>query len=158
MRNVFVGEQKMNIEIRKIDAESAKYAAELEKLCFAEPWSEKAIMEEAERGYFIAAFIDGAFAGYAGMTQVLDERDICNVATVPEFRGKGVGRAIVEALIENARETGASVVMLEVRASNKAAITLYEKAGFSLVGKRKNFYSFPREDALLYNYYIEQNT
>ena len=108
--------------------------------------------------HFIAAFIDGAFAGYAGMTQVLDERDICNVATVPEFRGKGVGRAIVEALIENARETGASVVMLEVRASNKAAITLYEKAGFSLVGKRKNFYSFPREDALLYNYYIEQNT
>ncbi len=148
----------MNIEIRKIDAESAHLAAELEKLCFAEPWSAKAIMEEAERGYFIAAFADGAFAGYAGMIQVLDERDICNVATVPEFRGKGVGRAIVAALLENAKITGASVVMLEVRASNTAAIALYEKMGFTLVGKRKNFYSFPKEDALLYNYYTEQNT
>ena len=147
----------MNVEIRKIDAESARLAAELEKLCFSEPWSEKAILEEAERGFFVAAYIGGAFAGYAGMTQVLDERDICNVATVPEFRGMGVGKALVSALLASARETGASVVMLEVRKSNAAAIALYEKAGFTLVGQRKNFYSFPREDALLYNYYIEQN-
>ena len=144
----------MNIEIRRIDAESAKCAAELEKLCFSEPWSEKAILEEAERGFFIAAYIDGVFAGYAGMTVVLDERDVCNIATVPEFRGMGVGKALTLALIESARETGASVVMLEVRESNAAAIALYEKAGFTLVGKRKNFYALPREDALLYNYYV----
>jgi ribosomal-protein-alanine N-acetyltransferase len=144
----------MNIEIRKIDADSAKLAAELEKMCFSEPWSEKAILEEAERGYFIAAYLDGVFAGYAGMTCVLDERDICNIATVPQFRGMGVGKALTNALIESAKETGASVVMLEVRKSNSAAIALYEKAGFTLVGQRKNFYCLPREDALLYNYYI----
>jgi ribosomal-protein-alanine N-acetyltransferase len=145
----------MEIEIRRMDAESTKCAAELEKICFSEPWSEKAILEEAERGYFIAAYLDGAFAGYAGMTCVLDERDVCNVATVPQFRGMGVGKALVSALIESARETGASVVMLEVRKSNSAAIALYEKAGFNLVGERRNFYACPREDALLYNYYIE---
>jgi ribosomal-protein-alanine N-acetyltransferase len=144
----------MNIEIRKIDADSAKLAAELEKMCFSEPWSEKAILEEAERGYFIAAYVDGVFAGYAGMTCVLDERDVCNIATVPQFRGMGVGKALTNALIESAKETGASVVMLEVRKSNSAAIALYEKAGFTLVGQRKNFYCLPREDALLYNYYI----
>ena len=144
----------MNIEIRKIDAESAACAAELEKICFSEPWSEKAILEEAERGFFIAAYIDGEFAGYAGMLCVLDERDVCNVATVPHFRGKGVGRALVQALIESARESGASVIMLEVRKSNAAAIALYEKSGFTLVGQRKNFYTMPREDALLYNYYV----
>ena len=144
----------MNIEIRKIDAESAKLAAGLEKLCFSEPWSEKAILEEAERGYFVAAYIGGAFAGYAGMLCVLDERDICNVATVPEFRGMGVGKALVASLIESARDSGASVIMLEVRKSNAAAIALYEKAGFICVGERKNFYTRPREDALLYNYYI----
>ncbi|MBQ8449010.1 MAG: ribosomal protein S18-alanine N-acetyltransferase [Clostridia bacterium] len=144
----------MNIEIRKIDAESAKLAAGLEKLCFSEPWSEKAILEEAERGYFVAAYIGGAFAGYAGMTCVLDERDVCNVATVPEFRGMGVGKALVASLIESARNGGASVIMLEVRKSNAAAIALYEKAGFTRVGERKNFYTRPREDALLYNYYI----
>ena len=142
----------MNIEIRKIDAESAKLAAGLEKLCFSEPWSEKAILEEAERGYFVAAYIGGAFAGYAGMTCVLDERDVCNVATVPEFRGMGVGKALVASLIESARNGGASVIMLEVRKSNAAAIALYEKAGFTRVGERKNFYTRPREDALLYNY------
>ncbi len=144
----------MNIEIRKIDADSAKLAAELEKMCFSEPWSEKAILEEAERGYFIAAYLEGVFAGYAGMTCVLDERDVCNIATVPQFRGMGVGKALTNALIESAKETGASVVMLEVRKSNSAAIALYEKAGFTLVGQRKNFYCLPREDALLYNYYI----
>ena len=151
---VFINENKMNIEIRKMDAESAHLAAELEKLCFSEPWSEKAILEEAERGFFVAAYIDGVFAGYAGMTCVLDERDVCNIATVPELRGRGVGMALTQALIESARETGASVVMLEVRKSNAAAIALYEKSGFTLVGRRKNFYCLPREDALLYNYYI----
>jgi ribosomal-protein-alanine N-acetyltransferase len=145
----------MNIEIRKIDADSAKLAAELEKMCFSEPWSEKAILEEAERGYFIAAYLDGVFAGYAGMTCVLDERDVCNIATVPQFRGMGVGKALTDALIASARESGASVIMLEVRKSNAAAIALYEKAGFTLVGQRKNFYTLPREDALLYNYYID---
>ena len=145
----------MNIEIRKIDAESAHFAAELEKRCFSEPWSEKAILEEAERGFFVAAYIDGAFAGYAGMLCVLDECDVCNIATVPEFRGRGVGKALTNALIESARESGASVIMLEVRKSNAAAIALYEKAGFTLVGQRKNFYTLPREDALLYNYYID---
>ena len=144
----------MNIEIRKIDEESARLAAELEKLCFSEPWSEKAILEEAERGFFVAAYIDGDIAGYAGMLCVLDERDVCNIATVPHFRGKGVGRALTDALIASARESGASVIMLEVRKSNAAAIALYEKAGFTLVGQRKNFYTMPREDALLYNYYI----
>ena len=144
----------MNVEIRKIDAESAKLAAELEKLCFSEPWSEKAILEEAERGFFVAAYADGVFAGYAGMLCVLDERDVCNIATVPAFRGMGVGKALTQALIESAKETGASVIMLEVRKSNAAAISLYEKLGFTLVGERKNFYTLPREDALLYNYYI----
>lgn len=144
----------MNIEIRKIDAESAACAAELERLCFSEPWSEKAILEEAERGFFIAAYIEGEFAGYAGMLCVLDERDVCNIATVPHFRGKGVGMALTQALIESAHESGASVIMLEVRKSNAAAIALYEKAGFTLVGQRKNFYTMPREDALLYNYYV----
>lgn len=144
----------MIIEIKKIDEQSAEFAALLERICFSHPWSEKAILEEAERGYFIAAFGDGSFAGYAGMTAVLDERSVCNIAVMPEFRKHGIGKLLVGALIKNARETGTSVIMLEVRESNAAAIALYEKMGFELVGKRKNFYDMPAEDALLYNLYL----
>ena len=144
----------MNIEIKRIDEDSACLAAELEKICFSEPWSAQGILDEAQRGCFIAAYADGVFAGYAGMTAVLDERDICNVAVSPDFRGMGIGKALVGALIDDAKKTGASVVMLEVRKSNASAIALYEKAGFELVGQRKNFYNRPREDALLYNYYF----
>lgn len=144
----------MNIEIKKIDEQSAKEAAVLETICFSHPWSEKAIIEEAEHGYFIAAYCDGAFAGYAGMTCVLDERGICNIAVVPSFRGNGVGKALVMALIDSAKADNASVMMLEVRQSNTAAIALYEKMGFELVGKRKNFYDAPKEDAMLYNLYF----
>ena len=93
----------MNIEIKKIDEQSARFAALLERICFSHPWSEKAILEEAERGYFIAAFADGCFAGYAGMTAVLDERSICNIAVMPEFRKHGIGKILVADLIENAQ-------------------------------------------------------
>ena len=144
----------MNIEIKRIDEDSAHLAAELEKICFSEPWSAQGILDEAQRGCFIAAYVDGVFAGYAGMTAVLDERDICNVAVSPDFRSMGIGKALVGALIDDAKKTGASVVMLEVRKSNASAIALYEKTGFKLVGQRKNFYNRPREDALLYNLYL----
>lgn len=141
-------------EIRRIDGESACKAALLEQLCFSHPWSEKAILEEAQRGYFVAAYLDGAFAGYAGMTEVLDECGICNVAVMPECRRHGIGEALVADLIRRARETNAFVIMLEVRRSNAPAIKLYEKMGFELVGERKNFYDKPKEDALLYNFYL----
>lgn len=144
----------MNIEIRKIDAFSAKLASELEKETFSSPWDEKSILAEASRGYFIAAFDNDVFLGYAGALSVLDECDICNVAVKADFRGRGVGKALVNDIIDFAKETKKSVVMLEVRRSNAPAVSLYEKLGFVKVGERKNFYDFPREDALLYNLYI----
>ena len=144
----------MNIEIRKIDDFSAKLAAELEKETFSSPWDEKSILAEAERGYFIAAFDKDVFLGYAGALSVLDECGICNVAVKADFRDRGVGKALVNDIIDFAKETKKSVVMLEVRRSNAPAVALYEKLGFVKVGERKNFYDFPREDALLYNLYI----
>ena len=150
----FLGLEEPKIEIRRIDEESAYMAAVLERIYFPHPWSEKAILEEAQRGYFVAAYLDGAFAGYAGMTEVLDECGICNVAVMPECRRHGIGEALVADLIRRARETNAFVIMLEVRRSNAPAIKLYEKMGFELVGERKNFYDKPKEDALLYNFYL----
>ncbi len=150
----FLGLEEPKIEIRRIDEESAYMAAILERIYFSHPWSEKAILEEAARGYFIAAYFDGVFAGYAGMTEVLDECGICNIAVMPEFRRHGVGKVLVADLIRRAKEKNAFVIMLEVRKSNIPAIKLYEKMGFELVGERKNFYDKPQEDALLYNLYL----
>ena len=150
----FLGLEEPTIEIKRIDEDSAYMASLLEKMCFSHPWSEKAILEEAARGYFVAAYLDGAFAGYAGMTEVLDECGICNVAVMPECRRHGVGEVLVADLIRRAKEKNAFVIMLAVRRSNVPAIKLYEKMGFELVGERKNFYDKPKEDALLYNFYL----
>ena len=136
--------------------ESALYVAELEKLCFSAPWSYEMLCSESEsaEGEFLCAFVGGEFAGYAGMLCVLDEGQICNVAVCPLFRRMGVGEALMEAQRKAAVSRGLSVMMLEVRASNTAAQKLYEKTGWEKVGVRKNYYSFPREDGVLYNLYL----
>ena len=135
---------------------SAEEAAALEKICFSSPWSADSLIEASGRAdsSFLTAFVDGKFAGYAGMLCVLDEGQICNVAVCPAFRRMGVGEALMAAQREIALSRGITVMMLEVRASNSAAQRLYEKLGWEKLGTRKNFYSSPREDALLYNLYL----
>ena len=80
---------------------------------------------------------------------MLDEGYITNVAVSPDFRRQGIARALIEALLAKARENGLAFVTLEVRESNAPAIALYTGAGFEPVGKRKNFYSNPTENAVL---------
>ena len=145
-----------NIEILPMTKTSAEEAAALEKICFSSPWSADSLIEASGRAdsSFLTAFVDGKFAGYAGMLCVLDEGQICNVAVCPAFRRMGVGEALMAAQREIALSRGITVMMLEVRASNTAAQRLYEKMGWEKLGTRKNFYSSPREDALLYNLYL----
>ncbi|MBQ7309167.1 MAG: ribosomal protein S18-alanine N-acetyltransferase [Clostridia bacterium] len=145
-----------NIEILPMTKTSAEEAAALEKICFSSPWSADSLIEASGRAdsSFLTAFVDGKFAGYAGMLCVLDEGQICNVAVCPAFRRMGVGEALMAAQREIALSRGITVMMLEVRASNTAAQCLYEKLGWEKLGTRKNFYSSPREDALLYNLYL----
>ena len=147
---------KQQVEIVPMTKESAMLAAELEKICFSAPWSYEMLCSEAEsaEGEFLCAFVGGEFAGYAGMLCVLDEGQICNVAVCPHFRRMGVGEALMEAQRSAGLARGLCVMMLEVRASNAPAQRLYEKLGWEKVGVRKNFYSSPREDGVLYNLYL----
>ena len=124
--------------------------AGLEKECFSEPWSEKAITESLENGTFFFVFEEeGEILGYAGLQIVLDEGYVTNIAVTSKARKKGIGSALTEKIISFGREKKLSFVTLEVRESNLAAISLYEKFGFKTVGKRKNFYTAPSEDALI---------
>ena len=124
--------------------------ASLERECFAEPWSETSLgLLLGERAVGFAAFVDGRLAAYAGMTHVLDEGQITNIATYPEFRRQGLGKMLLLALDEFSTDNGISFLSLEVRESNLAARALYASCGWVDAGVRKNFYRFPTENALI---------
>ena len=123
--------------------------AELEKLCFSDPWSEKSIETEltCRLSAWLVALEGEQVVGYVGSQTVIDESDMMNIAVHPDFRRRGIAEALVAALEAALRQRGSRALTLEVRDSNVAAITLYEKLGFSQVGLRKNYYRNPREDA-----------
>ncbi len=126
--------------------------AALEKECFASPWTQETLLEETDNptAVFLAAKQDGKVIGYIGSNNILGEVFITNIAVKNEYRRTGVASLLLDTLIKKCKSEKAVYITLEVRKSNFAAIKLYEKYGFSLVGERKNFYSNPYEDALLY--------
>ena len=125
--------------------------AELEKVCFSDPWSENSIASENDNrlSYWLVAEVDGVVAGYVGSQTVLDAADMMNLAVSPDYRRQGIGQALVNALVEQLRENKVIALLLEVRVSNAPAIALYENLGFEQVGRRPQYYHNPREDALI---------
>ncbi len=142
---------KYKISIRAFKKSDAQSVALIEKECFSKPWSENAILESfcSNTVFFCAENSLCKIVGYAGMQHVLDEGYVTNVAVLPQYRGFSVGTRLVEALIDYGIKNDMSFISLEVRESNNPAISLYEKHGFSRVGKRKNFYDAPKEDAVI---------
>ena len=139
------------IRFTEMKAEHVPQVAELEKLCFADPWSEKSIEGELNNywAYWVVALWDDRVIGYIGSQSSFDETDVMNVAVHPDFRRKGIAESLIDTLIQELKNRGSHALMLEVRASNAPAIALYEKLGFRQVGLRKNYYRNPKEDALI---------
>ena len=125
--------------------------AQLEKICFSDPWSERSIASELDNNlaFWLVAVEGETVAGYIGSQTVMEETDMMNVAVHPDFRRQGIAEALVNGLVEYLKAMGSRCLTLEVRASNAPAIALYEKLGFSEIGRRKNYYRNPREDALI---------
>lgn len=90
-------------------------------------------------------------AGFIVARLIADELHVNNVAVRPEFRGQGLGSALLQTTLGQAQEREAKIAQLEVRAGNEAAQKLYQKCGFAVVGRRKDYYRQPTEDALLMN-------
>lgn len=136
----------MPMELRHVEAVAA-----MEKLCFSDPWSENSVRSELENplSLWLVAESDGAVIGYVGSQSVLGESDMMNLAVSPSARRCGVGRALVVELVSRLGEQGNYQLTLEVRASNDGAQQLYQQLGFLEVGRRKNYYSNPKEDALI---------
>ena len=137
------------IDIQPITPDDLSAVARLEQLCFPEaPWSEKALLLLCrEHGTGFVAREEHRILAYGGMTYAADEGSVTNIATHPDARRRGLGLALTRALIRRGEELGLQSLYLEVRTGNAAAIALYRKAGFEPVGRRKNFYQSPREDA-----------
>lgn len=137
--------------IRYMEERDIPVVARLEQEAFSEPWSEKAFHDSMKLSYslFLVAEEEEELAGYAGMYLVADEGDVTNVAVFEKWKRHGVGTMLVNAMLQEAKKRGATAATLEVRKSNCPAITLYEKAGFESVGIRKNFYDYPKEDAVI---------
>ena len=142
------------MEYRIIDITEAqlKQIEAIEQQCFSCPWTLEQLRSQLsdDRHVFLAAVAEsGAVLGYVGMMFVLDEGYISNVAVAPARRRQGVADALISALMMRAEELGLAFVTLEVRAGNEPAKALYAKHGFVPVGRRKNYYDLPKEDAIL---------
>ena len=139
------------IEIVKMEEFHVAQIAQLEKLCFSDPWSEKSVASELNNrlSLWLVALDGDTVAGYVGSQSVLDEADMMNIAVHPDYRRQGIGRDLVLALAEALQKKGIRGLMLEVRQSNAPAIALYEQLGFQQVGMRPNYYRNPKEDALI---------
>ena len=122
----------------------------IERDSFSTPWSEILFMNEIHKPQSLpkAARCRGKLVGYICANYVLDEGHILNVTVHPEYRRQGVAEALVRHVTALLAERGCRVIFLEVRTSNNAAKAMYERAGFSVIGARKNYYTHPAEDAL----------
>ena len=141
----------MKLSFREMVPEDAEQVEKVEQACFAIPWSRKSFWEEAanENTFYLLALDDGEVIGYAGTWLVAGEAQITNVAVAPEYRGKGVGTALMTELVRHVKEQGITAMTLEVRPSNAPALALYAKFGMKEAGRRKGYYSDNGEDAII---------
>lgn len=139
------------MEYQLMTQEHVKQIAAIEAQCFSAPWSENSISGELTNplSLWLVAADGDKVAGYVGSQSVMGEADMMNLAVLPSFRRQGVGKKLVLELIRTLSLNGVSSLTLEVRVSNTPAVELYQGLGFVQVGRRPNYYSSPREDALI---------
>ncbi len=142
----------MNYQLIPMTSEHLDQVAEIERLCFSDPWSRRMLSEHLENecaATIVVQGTDGTVLGYAGLLVVLDEGYITNVAVRPEYRRQGIASELLKVFRRFGEGNHMAFLTLEVRASNTAARALYQKHGYAEVGCRKNYYEHPKEDAII---------
>ncbi len=139
--------------IREMTLEDIPAVLEIDRASFSNPWPERSyryeLTDNPAAQLFVTKLDDGTLVAFLGYWLFVDEVHISTFAVHPEFRMQGIGEHLLKNAMATAAEKGAQVVTLEVRESNKAAIILYEKLGFEVVGSRNGYYRDNNEDAIL---------
>lgn len=143
----------MKIKIQPMQRNQVEDVLKIEEQAYGEHhWSRDSFYGELSNNlahYYCAFDLDGNLIGYAGSWQVIDEAHITTIAVKPELKRKKIGEALLNKIISDCYKNEIKYITLEVRASNLAAISLYEKYGFKSLGKRKGYYQNNNEDALI---------
>jgi len=154
-------ENRMHVRIVPMNGDHLDEVAELERICFSVPWSRNMLAEELDNllsAFLVALDDNDRVVGYAGLQVVLDEGYITNVAVRPECRRQGVAAKLLQVFLDFAKANRLAFLTLEVRASNYDAIALYGSRGFRSVGRRKNYYEHPKEDAIIMTLEFDHGT
>ena len=144
----------MNYRFEPLDGDAdLDGVLEVEGESFTNPWTRDMYAWELQNKsvchIYVVRMDDCRVAGFCAFWLVFDEVHINNVAMRPQFRQQGIGTALLQHVLAEARTLGARRATLEVRASNDGARRLYERLGFYVAGTRRNYYSNPVEDALI---------
>jgi ribosomal-protein-alanine N-acetyltransferase len=127
--------------------------AALEAASFTNPWPRDALVWELRNSDVTRAYLlrdgSGAVAAFCVCWVIFDELHINTLAVAPEARRRGLATALVRHIIADAAAAGATKATLEVRASNAAALALYQRLGFRVAATRPGYYAKPQEDALI---------
>ena len=147
------------VRLRRAEARDIDAITSIEALSFSDPWSRSsfASLLGNPRVYFAVAesaaptseAARGGVVGYVVLWSAADEAEIANVAVAPSVRGRSIGARLLDGALAEAEARGVTAVYLEVRESNAAARALYGSRGFAAVGRRRNYYRKPPEDALV---------
>lgn len=129
----------------------------IEAQCFSTPWSRKSFsdgLNNREIQTYFTAILDGEVVGYICLFHLFEEGELLNIAVSPKHRGNGIGQALIDRMIQCFTEKEVTRITLEVRESNSSAKNLYLKNGFSPIGIRKNYYTFPTENGIVMEKHI----
>jgi [ribosomal protein S18]-alanine N-acetyltransferase len=146
------------VRVRRMSYADLAMVMEIERASFTMPWTEetfRGLLRRSDSLLWVAESKREGVVGYAAVWIVLDQAELGDIAVADGWRRRGVGRRLLETVLEAMAERSVRELYLEVRPSNREARRLYERYGFEEVGRRKDYYARPREDALVLRRLIE---
>lgn len=141
----------LTVSIRRMTEADASAVASISTAAIQDSWTEKAFIDIVQNPVYLnlVAKTNDIIIGYISVSMAADEADITNIAVDSRYRRNGIADKLLQCTFEYASNEGINKIFLEVRQSNLPAIALYEKNDFITLGIRKNYYSNPKEDAII---------